>query len=137
MGFKSIFKNRNIKIILLSILVYILYDTLSKVREGVDTKNIVPKEKKIYLFWKKSCRFSKRIMPLWDAFQKKYPEITNKVEEEEDLKLIDFLRIEAYPTIALVTSGENNKYGVRLTDYYEGERSMEGLVHFAEDHSLI
>ena len=137
MSFKSIFKDRNIKIILLSILVYILYDSLNKVREGVDTKNEVKKEKKIYLFWKKSCRFSKRMMPLWDAFSKKYPDITEKVEEEENRKLVDFLRIEAFPTIALVTSGENNEYGYRLTDYYEGERSMEGLVHFGEIHSLI
>ena len=44
MSFKSIFKDRNTKIILLSILVYILYDSLNKVREGVDTKNEVKKD---------------------------------------------------------------------------------------------
>ena len=76
-------------------------------------------------------------MPLWNAFSKKYPDITETVEEEENRKLVDFLRIEAFPTIALVSSGENNRFGYRLTDYYEGERSMEGLVHFGEIHSLI
>lgn len=85
-----------------------------------------------YATW---CGHCKRLKPIWDTLGDKYAPIKDKLRiakfeaTENDLPASVPFRIQGFPTIKLKLAGSRD-----FIDY-EGDRSLESLVSFVEEHA--
>ena len=132
---KSILKNKNLKMIILlllvAVIIFLIYKATNK--EGFDVSPAEFEEelkngKKLVLIYAEWCGHCKKLTPTWDK-------VSEKVNKDDDIKMIKIncgegtpeqkklmstYDVDGYPTILIVDNGKATPY--------EGDRTEDALL---------